>query len=130
MIGGLMKTTSRLAVLAAAGFMFASPASAGGSIGGDCCADLEERVAELEVTTVRKGNRKVSLKLSGQINKALLFWDSDFEGTNGDSNVYIVDNDLSGSRFRLTGGAKITSDLSAGFAAEFEFQTNDSDAVD
>jgi hypothetical protein len=25
-------------------------------LGGDCCADLEERVAELEATTVRKGN--------------------------------------------------------------------------
>ncbi|MDX2204604.1 MAG: porin, partial [Hyphomicrobiaceae bacterium] len=30
-------------------------------LGGDCCADLEERVADLEATTVRKGNRKVSL---------------------------------------------------------------------
>ena len=32
-------------------------------IGGDCCSDLEERVAELEATTVRKGNNKVSLTL-------------------------------------------------------------------
>ncbi len=30
-------------------------------LGGDCCADLEERVAELEATTVRKGNKKVSV---------------------------------------------------------------------
>ncbi len=29
-------------------------------LGGDCCADLEERIAELEATTARKGNRKVS----------------------------------------------------------------------
>jgi len=34
-------------------------------LGGDCCADLEERVAELEATIARKGNRKVSLTLSG-----------------------------------------------------------------
>jgi hypothetical protein len=27
-------------------------------LGGNCCADLEERVAELEATTVRKGNRR------------------------------------------------------------------------
>ena len=28
-------------------------------LGGNCCADLEERIAELEATTARKGNRKV-----------------------------------------------------------------------
>ncbi|MCG8562955.1 MAG: hypothetical protein MI824_24405, partial [Hyphomicrobiales bacterium] len=71
MIGGLKKTTSRFAIAAAAG-LFAgglalTPAQAA-DLGGDCCADLEERVAELEATTVRKGNRKVSVKLSGQIN--------------------------------------------------------------
>lgn len=37
------------------------------SLGGDCCADLEERVAELEVTALRKGNRKISLKISGHV---------------------------------------------------------------
>ena len=41
-------------------------------LGGDCCADLEERVAELEATTARKGNRKVSLTISGWVNQALL----------------------------------------------------------
>jgi hypothetical protein len=30
-------------------------------LGGNCCADLEEPLAELEATTVRKGNRKVAL---------------------------------------------------------------------
>ncbi len=132
MIGGHEKFSSVFkfaAISLFVGGVSVAPAQAGGSVGGDCCADLEERVAELEATTVRKGNRKVSLKLSGQINKALLFWDSDVDGDNGDSGVYIIDNDLSGSRFRLTGGAKITSDLAAGFAAEFEFQTNDSDSV-
>ncbi len=34
-------------------------------LGGDCCADLEERIADTESTTARKGNRKVSLKISG-----------------------------------------------------------------
>jgi hypothetical protein len=33
-------------------------------LGGDRCADLEERVAELEATTVRKGNKKVSVRRS------------------------------------------------------------------
>ena len=36
-------------------------------LGGNCCADLEERIAELEATTVRKGNRKVALTVSGWV---------------------------------------------------------------
>ncbi len=36
-------------------------------LGGNCCADLEERIAELEATTARKGNRKVSLTVSGWV---------------------------------------------------------------
>ena len=40
-------------------------------LGGDCCADLEERVADLEATTARKGNRKVSLKISGWVSRTL-----------------------------------------------------------
>ena len=52
-----------------------APAKAA-DLGGDCCSDLEERVAELEATTVRKGNKKVSVTLYGQVNKAMLWWDS------------------------------------------------------
>ena len=47
----------------------ATPAKAA-DLGGDCCADLEERVAELEATTVRKGNKKVSVTLSGWVIKS------------------------------------------------------------
>jgi predicted porin len=82
-------------------------------LGGDCCADLEERVAELEATTARKGNRKVSLAISGQVNTAVLFFD-----TEKDSNAYVVDNQNSNSRFRLVGEAKINPNLSAGFYLE------------
>ena len=91
-----------------------SPAAAA-DLGGDCCADLEERVAELESTTVRKGNRKVSLKISGHVNTALFFWD---DGINSD--VYVVENTESESRFRLTGDASITPELTAGFKIELE----------
>ena len=38
-------------------------------LGGNCCADLEERIAELEATTARKGNRKMSLTITGQVNR-------------------------------------------------------------
>ena len=62
---------SRMALLAAFGLaMSFTPASAA-DLGGDCCADLEERIAELEATTARKGNRKVSLTISGWVNEAV-----------------------------------------------------------
>ena len=42
-------------------------------LGGNCCADLEERIAELEATAARKGNKKVSVVVTGSMNKALAF---------------------------------------------------------
>lgn len=122
MIGGLMKTTSRFAIAAAAGVLLGgialSPARAA-DLGGDCCADLEERVAELEATTARKGNRKVSLTISGQVNAGLLFWDD------GDrTDVYVGDADEdAGSRFRFTGSATIDPDWSAGFIIELDVRS-------
>ncbi|HET6925922.1 MAG TPA: hypothetical protein VFI48_03545, partial [Hyphomicrobiaceae bacterium] len=63
MIGGLLsKSVSRLALMAVAGVFvggMAVPSAKAADLGGDCCADLEERVAELEATTARKGNRKM-----------------------------------------------------------------------
>lgn len=94
-------------------------------LGGDCCADLEERVAELEATTARKGNRKVSLQIYGQVNTAVMFWDNGEE-----SNTYVVDNDVSSTRFGFKGKAKITSDWSAGFKIEIETQLAASNEVD
>src|SRR5512142_123879 len=84
-------------------------------LGGDCCADLEDRVAELEATTARKGNKKVSLTVYGQVNRAVLFWDDGAE-----SNVYSVDNNYESSRFGFKGSAKITGNLSAGYRMEVE----------
>lgn len=72
-VGSLVIAT----VLAAAG----STTASGADLGGNCCADLEERIAELEATTARKGNRKVSLTVSGYIAQELTFWD-DGEETN------------------------------------------------
>ena len=40
-------------------------------LGGNCCADLQERVAELEATTVRKGNRKFSLPITSPYRDAI-----------------------------------------------------------
>jgi hypothetical protein len=92
-------TTIALAAILA-GAAAAAPAAAGHAA--NCCADLEERIAELEATTARKGNRKVSLEISGHVNEAVMFWDDGYE-----SNAYVVTNDNSRSRFRFKGKAKI-----------------------
>jgi predicted porin len=100
-----------------------TPAKAA-DLGGGCCADLEERVAELEATTARKGNRVVSLQVYGQVNKALLIWD---DGVNSDA--FIVDNDASGSRVGFTGSAKFKPGWSAGYLMELDIQDAASDKV-
>jgi predicted porin len=53
-------------------------------LGGACCADLEERIAELEATAARKGNRKVSLTISGYVAQEMTYWDD-----GGEQNIYI-----------------------------------------
>jgi Gram-negative porin len=93
-------------------------------LGGDCCSDLEERVAELEATTVRKGNKKVSVTLYGQVNKAVLWWDDDAE-----KNTYVVDNNYESSRFGFKGSAKIGGDWWAGYRMEIETITAQSNLV-
>jgi hypothetical protein len=98
-----------LAASVLAGGMAAGTAAAA-DLGGNCCVDLEERVAELEATTARKGNRKVSLTLSGQVSTALMFWD---DGRTDDA--YVVDNAASRTGFQLDGAARIGPNLTAGF---------------
>lgn len=110
--------------------VLAGPAAAA-DLGGNCCADLEERIAELEATTVRKGNRKVKLELSGHVNEAVLFWDDGDDSNtvspsfqSEDSNIYQGTNDVARTRFRLKGDAKIADDWKAGFLIEFGVRAN------
>jgi predicted porin len=107
-------SSSRWALLAAFGFAAVgiTPAAAA-DLGGDCCADLEERVAELEATTARKGNRKVSLTVSGWVNEEVMWWDDGSE-----SNVYVGTNKLEQSRVRFVGEAQIVPGWSAGYTLE------------
>jgi hypothetical protein len=115
MFGGRW-STSRIAIAAALGFALGgigmgSNTAKAADLGGDCCADLEERVAELEATTVRKGNKKVSVTLSGWVIKSVNWWDD------GDLDHFIVgdkDYDL-GSRFAISGTAQIAPGWSAGY---------------
>jgi predicted porin len=110
--------------LTAAACLLPSIHAQAADIGGGCCGDLEERIAELEATTARKGNRVVSLQIYGQVNKALLLWDDGI-----DSDIYVVDPDQSGSRFGLKGSAKLMSGVSAGYTMELDIQDSASDKV-
>src|SRR6476646_10877146 len=114
MFGGLTKRSSRIAIASALGMtlggfaMGASPAKAA-DLGGDCCADLEERVAELEATTVRKGNKKVSVQIYGKVNYAGMWWDD-----GGEQNFYTVNNYNESTRTGIKGKAKIAGDWEGG----------------
>ena len=112
MNGGMIKAAGPGAVAALAALMLSSGSVCAADLGGNCCADLEERVAELEATTVRKGNRKVSLTLYGWVNKGIMYWNDGEQ-----SNTYFgVDNINFATRFGLRGDAKITPDYTAGFS--------------
>ncbi|MBU2583191.1 MAG: porin [Alphaproteobacteria bacterium] len=117
-----MKRISLVAMMAVAG-LFSTNAMAA-DLGGDCCADLEERVAELEATTARKGNRKVSLTIYGQVTTGVMFWDAEGNGID-ESNTYVVDPQTSGTRFGFKGKASINSEWSAGYQIELQWQTAD-----
>jgi hypothetical protein len=128
MIRGFRTISSRAALAAMAGILMGAYASAparAADLAGGCCADLEERVAELEATTARKGNRVVSLQVYGQVNKALLFWDD-----GADSDAYIVDHDGSGTKLGFTGKAALAPGWSTGFLVELDIQDAASDKVD
>jgi hypothetical protein len=113
-----MKTSTKFAIAAAVTALMGSTAYAA-DLGGSCCADLEERIAELEATTVRKGNRKVSVQISGFVGHQVMWWD---DGSQTDT--YIGDGGNIYSRWRLRGSAKINPDLEAGFLYEFGVNNN------
>ena len=117
MFGGLTKTSSRIALAAALGLTLggvalkATPAKAA-DLGGDCCADLEERVAELEATTVRKGNKKVSVTLSGWVVKSHELvgrWRHKAASSSVTRTMTLA------TRFAITGSATIAPGWSGGF---------------
>jgi predicted porin len=119
MIGGFHGAASRLALAAVLGIVgavvFVQKPVRAADLGGDCCADLEERVAELEATTARKGNKKVSVTVYGKVNWAELWWDDGAE-----QNAYSVNNYMESTRFGFKGSAKIGGDWSAGLRLEAE----------
>jgi hypothetical protein len=98
---------------AAGAVAFVAHSAKAADLSGTCCADLEDRIAELEATTARKGNRKVSLNVYGQVSEGLLFWDA------GEDNDAVVQSNSAAETFVGFGGsAKIDGDWSAGFILE------------
>jgi hypothetical protein len=80
-------------------------------LGGSCCADLEERVAELEATTARKGNRKVSLTVTGYVAQEITYWDD-----GGERNTYIHGlGPTQATNVRFLGQATISPGWTAGY---------------
>ena len=135
MIGGLFKSASRVAIVAAAGIFAGSMSAQAADLGGNCCADLEERVAELEATTARKGNRRVSLTVYGQVNKAIIWHDDESvpgpgapgatnSGSYREGKLTVIDNAAGHSRFGFRGSAKIRPDLEAGYQIEVQVNEN------
>ena len=108
-----------LGALVAAGLLMggltAGSASAA-DLGGNCCADLEERIAELEATTARKGNRKVSLTVSGWVAEQVMWWDDGVE-----KNTYVggIGTTLA-SNVKFTGQATISPGWYAGYVLQLE----------
>lgn len=109
---------SRLTLAAAAGMLVGISASANAAdLGSSCCADLEERVAELEATTARKGNRVVSLQVFGQVGRGILFYDGQSNG-NDDSSTELISDD--GSNFGFKGTATIKPGWTAGYQIKLD----------
>lgn len=119
-----MRKSSLSALVAAgllAGGLSAGSASAA-DLGGNCCADLEERIAELEATTARKGNRKVSLTISGWVGEQVMWWDDGAE-----QNVYVTGlGSTLASNVKFTGQATIAPGWYAGYVIHLEMIDSDS----
>ncbi len=125
-----MKKSSLSALVAAGllvGGLSAGSASAA-DLGGNCCADLEERIAELEATTARKGNRKVTLTISGWVGEQVMYWDNDNPNPLfNEKNTYVggLGTTLS-SHVKFTGQATISPGWYAGYVLHLEVISGDS----
>ncbi len=113
-----------LSALAAAGLLaggLSVTSASAADLGGNCCADLEERIAELEATTARKGNRKVSLTISGWVSEQVTYWDDGFE-----DNVYVTGTGATiATNVKFTGQATIVPGWTAGYVLHIEADGSD-----
>lgn len=114
-------TTGAALLLGAACVYGLSTAQAADLSASNGVADLEERVAELEATVARKGNRKVKLTISGWVAEQITYWD---DGT--EKNMYVGGlGQTLASHVKFHGEAMINPDVSAGYVLHIEANTND-----
>lgn len=111
-----------------AGVGYATKAKAADKAGGDCCADLEERLAELEAVSARKGTRKVKLTISGVVHKGILTHNNDELPGKGKLSIY--DGTTDPSRIRVAGEAKMSPNWAAGFVIEIAYAGDTARGVD
>ena len=113
-----------LSALAAAGLLaggLSVTSASAADLGGNCCADLEERIAELEATTARKGNRKVSLTISGWVAEQVTYWDDGVE-----DNTYVTGlGSTLATNVKFTGQATIVPGWTAGYVLHIEADGSD-----
>jgi len=102
------------------GGLTASSASAA-DLGGNCCADLEELIAESEATTARKGNRKVSLTISGWVGEQVMWWD---DGAHQQAGVTGLGTTLA-THVTFSGQATIMPGWYAGYVLTLEMDEAD-----
>lgn len=85
-------------------------------LGGSCCSDLEQRIAELEAASVRKGNRTVSLTISGYVAQELTWWDD-----GGESNAYLHGlGPTQATHVKFTGEAQFAPGWKAGYTLRIQ----------
>jgi hypothetical protein len=85
-------------------------------LGGSCCADIEERIAELEATTARKSTRKIKLTVSGYVAQEITWWDD-----GGESNAYLHGlGPTQASHVKFSGEAIIAPDWAAGYTMRIQ----------
>jgi hypothetical protein len=98
-------------LVSAAQFWAGDGRVAAADLGGDCYADLDERLAEIEATAARKGNRKVKLAISGYVAQEITWWDD-----GGESNVYLHGlGPTQATHIKLNGEATISPGWTAGY---------------
>ena len=113
-----------LSALVAAGLLVGGlsvGSASAADLGGNCCADLEERIAELEATTARKGNRKVSLTISGWVGEQVMWWD---DGAARGTYVTGLGTTLA-SHVTFAGQATIMPGWYAGYVLQLEMDEHD-----
>ncbi len=110
-------SSSRISIPCCRSFLCVIAGSAhAADLGGSCCADLEERIVELEATTARKGARKVKLTVSGYVAQEITWWDD-----GGESNVYLHGlGPTQASHVKFSGEALIAPGWTAGYAIRIQ----------